>query len=129
MNIFKIKKKIYYHDTDWSGVVYYANYLKFFEEARAEHLRSKGIDLKRLAEEEGTLFAVAEADIKYKSPARYGDEISVSSVVEKIKTASIYFYQEIKKGDLLLTECRLRLVCINKNFKPVTIPKRITDIM
>ena len=122
MDAFTIKKRIYYHDTDCGGVVYYANYLKYFEEVRTEHLRSIGIDLKKLASE-GILFAVAGLDIKYKGPARYGDEITVSSKIERMKTASLNFYHEIKKADTLLVECRTKLVSIDLNFKPVLMPR------
>lgn len=122
--MFTIKKRIYYHDTDCGGVVYYANYLKFFEEARTEHLLSKGIDLERLSRD-GILFAVTNCDIQYKGPARYGDELSISSKIEKTKPASLYFYHEIKRDDSLLVECRTRLVSIGTDFKPIVIPQKI----
>jgi len=125
MDDFEMKKRIYYHDTDCGGVVYYANYLKFCEEARTEHLRSKGIDLNELAER-GVLFAVGDLQIKYKSPAKYGQEITVSSKIEKIKAASLYFYQEIKRGGTLIAECRTRLVLIDADFKPVVMPKDVS---
>ena len=68
---FQIKKTIYYHDTDSGGVVYYANYLKYLEEARTEYFRSKFQELKTLAER-GVLFVVARVEIDYRSPAKYG---------------------------------------------------------
>lgn len=117
MNSFTIKKRIYYHDTDCGGVVYYANYLKYFEEARTEHLLSKGINLKELAKE-GVLFAVAGLEIRYKRPARYGDELVILSKIEKVNPASVDFYHDIKAGGLVLAECRTKLVFIDSGFKP-----------
>ncbi|MBL7068574.1 MAG: YbgC/FadM family acyl-CoA thioesterase [Candidatus Omnitrophica bacterium] len=125
MDNFELKKRIYYHDTDCGGVVYYSNYLKFCEEARTEHLRSKGVDLNELAKK-GILFAVGDVQIKYRAPAKYGEEIIISSRIEKVKPASLYFYQEIKRDETLLTECRTRLVLIDTNFKPVVMPKDVS---
>ncbi len=124
METFTITKRIYYHDTDCGGVVYYANYLKYFEEVRTEHLLSKGIDLGKLGRE-GILFAVANLDIKYKGPARYGDALLISSRIEGIKAASLYFYHEIKRDESVLVECKTRLVSIGTNFKPIAIPMPI----
>ncbi len=121
-----MKKRIYYHDTDCGGVVYYANYLKYFEEARTEYFRAKGIELCGLSEK-GTFFVVASVDIKYKSPARYADELEVTSTIEKTKTASIEFFQEIKRGDTLLVECRTKLVCVSREFSPQAIPESISS--
>lgn len=128
MGGYTIKKRIYYHDTDCGGVVYYANYLKFFEEARTEHLRAKGIDLKGLTKE-GIIFAVANLDIKYRSPAKYGDSLEVLSKIESVKAASLNFYHEIKRGESLLVECRTRLVAIGLNFKPVILPQHISKML
>ena len=128
MGAFTLKKKVYYHDTDCGGVVYYANYLKYFEEARTEHFLSKGVDMKELAKD-GIVFAVASLEIKYKSPARYGDELAVSSGVEEARGASLYFYHEIKLGARTLAECRTRLVSIGADFKPVAVPKRISALL
>lgn len=127
-DIFTINKRIYYHDTDCGGVVYYANYLKFFEEVRTEHLLSKGIDLNKLGKE-GILFAVADLDIRYKGPAKYGDELVILSKIEKVKSASLYFYHEIKRKDTLLVECNTRFVSIDLNFKPITIPSGISTLL
>lgn len=126
--VFSIEKRIYYHDTDCGGVVYYANYLKYLEEARTEHLRSKGIDLIEVAKE-GIIFAVADAAIKYKSPARYGDIIKITSRIENMGAASIVFYQEIKEKERLLVECRTTLVSLKPNFRVTPIPNRIERLL
>ncbi len=92
MSDFCIKKKIYYHDTDSGGVVYYANYLKFMEEARTEHLHSFGVDVQEYMAK-GILFAVVRVEADYKSPARYGDMVTISSGIEEVGNASIHFLQ------------------------------------
>ena len=73
MDTFLTHKKIYYHDTDCGGVVYYANYMKYLEEARTEYLLSKNIDTRK----NDALFAVRKTEIRYRAPARYGDTIDV----------------------------------------------------
>src|SRR3989338_8890805 len=105
MTMHYMEKKIYYHDTDAGGVVYYANYLKHLEEARFEFCLSKGINLSESATE-GILFAVVHLDMDYKSPARYGDTIRIFTGIEKIGFSSIHFAHEIKKGENTLVTCR-----------------------
>jgi acyl-CoA thioester hydrolase len=125
MEPFAIKKKIYYHDTDAGGVVYYANYLKYFEEARTEYLLSKGISVQEMARE-GFFFVVGGLEIKYKSPARYADELSITAKIEKVKAASIEFYQEARRAQDLLVECRTKLVSVGKDFKPIALSEEIS---
>jgi len=79
-------KRIYYHDTDCAGVVYYANYLVYMEEARTECLRAKGIELLDWAKE-GFQFVVKHVDIDYKSPGRYADTLKVVSKISKVGNA------------------------------------------
>jgi len=117
-------KKIYYHDTDSGGVVYYANYLKYFEEARTEYLYNKGIDIKELSEK-GSLFVVRRAEIDYKSPARYGDRLIISTDISKIRSASLVFCQQAKRGEQLLVCAKTQLVCVDGNFSPKAFPQEI----
>lgn len=128
MENFTIKKKIYYHDTDCGDVVYYSNYLKYFEEVRTEYFLSKGIDIKKLTEK-GIFFVVSNVDIKYKKPARYGDMLSVLSKIDRIKSVSIDFIHQIKKDSDLLVECKTTLVLVNKVFKPTSIPQDILTLL
>jgi len=121
-----IEKKIYYHDTDCGGVVYYANYLKYLEEGRTEFLHNKGVELKALAEE-GIYFVVAHTELDYKYPARYHDIIQVSTAVDKLSRCSIDFTQEIFKDKDALVKTRTTLVCVNKGFKPVALPSSVKD--
>ena len=115
MNEYMLKKRIYYHDTDLGGVVYYANYLKYFEEVRTEHLRSLGIDLKELHKED-VVFAVAKVSIRYRSPARYSDELVISSKIDRVKGASIEFSHIVKRAESLLVESATTLVTIGPDF-------------
>jgi len=129
MPTFVHKRRVYYHDTDCGGVVYYANYLKFFEEARTEHLRSKGIDLNKLADNSGILFAVVSTEVGYKGPARYGEEIDVLSRIEKVNPVSILFYNEASRAGQTLVKCKTKLVSIDLKFKPVAIPQEISKLI
>jgi acyl-CoA thioester hydrolase len=112
-----MQKRIYYHDTDCGGVVYYANYLKYLEEARTDYMEKRGLILKELAEK-GFLFVVRRIDIEYKAPAHYGDILEISSKLSKIKNVSVEFHQEIKRKEQLLVSAATILVCIDKNFRP-----------
>ena len=122
-----IEKKIYYHDTDSGGVVYYANYLKYFEEGRSEYCLSKGIKLKELVDM-GTCFVVGHVEIDYKAPAGYQDTIRVYTKVEKLGNASIVFWQEVKRDNLVLVEARTTLVCVGGDLKPKPIPADIKPL-
>ena len=124
----EIEKKIYYHDTDCGGVVYYANYLKYFEEARTELLFSRGLDLKYLSEN-STWFVVKKVDIDYKAPARYADKLIISSKITDLKNVSLEFSQDIKRSGQLLVFAKTKLVCVDGNFRPKPIPEDIINIL
>ncbi|MEI6630986.1 MAG: YbgC/FadM family acyl-CoA thioesterase [bacterium] len=128
MNNFYIERKIYYHDTDCGGVVYYANYLKHLEEARTEYCLKRGINLKELGEN-GTYFVVAHVDLDYKAPARYQDTIKITAQIQKTGTASLYFLQQIFKDETLLLEAKTTWVCVGKDFKPKPIPAQIKQAL
>jgi acyl-CoA thioester hydrolase len=123
-----LEKKIYYHDTDCGGVVYYANYLKYLEEGRSEYCQEIGIDLKELAAS-GTYFVVAHAELDYKAPARYQDKVKVYTRIEKVGNASVYFWQSVHKGDIVLVEAKTVWVCVSRDFKTQPIPKDIKQIL
>lgn len=119
-----LEKKIYYHDTDCGGVVYYGNYLEYLEEARTEFFLSLGINLKELMERD-VYFVVSRVEIDYKSPARYQDIIRVSTVIEKKGFSSLHFSQRILRGDREVVQARTVLVCVNSAFRPVRIPPEV----
>lgn len=128
MSEYIYEKVLYYHDTDCAGVVYYANYLKYLEEARTEIMVCKGINPQKLAQD-GIGFAVAKVEIEYKSPARYQDRITVRSSIVKTKLSTIKFKQSIYKGDTLVANAFVTVILVGKDFKPIAIPQDIKNAM
>ncbi len=88
--------RIYYEDTDCGGVVYYANYLKYFERARTEYLERRGLSVAQLMQE-GTVFMVVRAEADYRSPARYGETLNVETTLDASKNASFTFAHVIRE--------------------------------
>lgn len=120
----RIVKRVYYHDTDCGGVVYYANYLKYMEEARTEYMRQRGIDLKKWADK-GIMFVVRKVEIDYKFPARYGEILDIYTKVEEIRSVSLNFSQEMMFNNKVLVCAKTGLVCINADFRPEPIPQEL----
>ncbi len=87
--------RVYYEDTDCGGVVYYANYLKYFERARTEYLESRGWSVASLMEQ-GTVFVVVHVEADYRSPARYGETLVIETVVSDMTAASFTFAHVVK---------------------------------
>ena len=121
-----MEKKIYYHDTDCGGVVYYANYLKYLEEARTEFFENKGLSME-LLKERNFLYAVRKCTISYKSPARYGDIIVCDAAIKDVTAAQFIFIQNIqdKSTGRSIAEAEVALVSLNQEFKAVPIPEDI----
>lgn len=121
-----MEKKIYYHDTDAGGVVYYANYLKYLEEGRTEFLAEKGLSVAEF-HACGFLYAVRQCHVNYRSPARYGDTIICRTKLLKITAAQLVFDQKVynKSDDRLLVDAEVSLVSLNRDFKPTPIPEKI----
>jgi len=121
--------KIYYQDTDCGGVVYYANYLTYFERARTEFLREGGVDVGELMGR-GIFFVVRRAEIDYISPARYGETIIVDVKPGKLTGASVELFYEVKEKVLLRSVVRGRtlLVCVGKDMKPERLPPEMRKI-
>ncbi len=99
--------RIYFEDTDLSGVVYHANYLRYMERARSDMLRLAGIDQRRASEAGEGAWAVTDLSIKYRLPARLDDELIVTSTVTAVRGASVDIAQIIRRGDDVLTEARV----------------------
>lgn len=118
--------RVYYHDTDAGGVVYYANYLKYLEESRTELLEKKGLSVQAF-HERGLFYAVRKCSIAYRSPARYGDILLCEAHVNKITAAQLIFNQKIyrKNTKELIVEADVSLVCLTRDFKPLAIPDEI----
>ncbi|QSA95800.1 tol-pal system-associated acyl-CoA thioesterase [Methylococcus sp. EFPC2] len=126
--------RVYYEDTDAGGVVYYANYLRFFERARTERLREIGFEQDELRERSGVLFAVRSVQAEYLKPARFNDALRVSAEISELRRASISFSQQILRGDELICEAAIRIACLTDGeLKPTAIPddlmQRIKDVL
>ncbi|HWU49934.1 MAG TPA: tol-pal system-associated acyl-CoA thioesterase [Asticcacaulis sp.] len=108
--------RVYYEDTDFSGVVYYANYLKFFERGRSDYLRLIGVHHHELAAlPEPLAFAVADIHVRYKAPARIDDLIETRTRMSGLRGASFHVSQRLLRGDQVLTEAEVKAVCIDLN--------------
>jgi len=127
-NLFPIR--IYYEDTDAGGVVYYANYLKFFERARTEWLRALGVEQRSLQADTGAIFVVAEANIRYLLPARLDDLLTVSVRMVERGQASLQLAQQVWRGDTLLVEGHFRIGCVDAaTLRPRRIPAQISTTL
>lgn len=127
---FRLRLRVYWEDTDAGGVVFYANYLKFFERARTEWLRALGVGQQALREATGAIFVVAETSVKYRRPARLDDEIEVSVDVREAGRASMLVTQRAWRGDELLAEGEIRIGCVDAGtFRPMRIPTPILDAL
>jgi acyl-CoA thioester hydrolase len=108
----RLALRIYYEDTDAGGVVYYANYLRFIEHARAEIGRTIGLDQSALARDQGIAFAVRSLEAEYLRPGYLDDALTIISAVESVRSAQVLFNQRIVRGDELLFTAKVRCVCV-----------------
>jgi acyl-CoA thioester hydrolase len=120
--------RVPYADTDQMGMVYYANYLVYFERGRTEWLREHGLTYRDL-EEKGFYFPVIECSVKYNASARYDDMITVRTVLSDIGSASVEFTYEIVRDDKQLATGKTRHPLVNKGFRPVRIPADIRTVL
>ncbi len=118
--------RVYYEDTDAGGVVFYANYLKFFERARTEMLRAIGYEQDELIANEGIIFVVRSVQVDYLSPARFNEQLNVSAEVSVAKKASLTFEQIITRGDDVLCKGIIRIACLDAQImRPKAIPETL----
>ncbi len=130
LNNFSTKYRVYYEDTDAGGVVYYANYLKFFERARTDFLRALNISQNELLQSEKLIFVVRRCEIDYVSPAKLDDLVEVSVFVEKIGGASIDIKQEIRIGEKVLSRLSVEIVSVDaESFRPKKISQELKDLL
>jgi acyl-CoA thioester hydrolase len=122
--------RVYWEDTDAGGVVFYANYLKFFERARTEWLRSLGIEQQALRHATGTVFVVTQTQVHYRAPARLDDELQVSVVLQRVAGASMAFAQQAQRGPVRLADGHIDIACVDaQTFKPRRLPTLILDTL
>jgi acyl-CoA thioester hydrolase len=120
--------RVYIEDTDAGGVVFYANYLKFMERARTEHLRSLGIELDVWQDEERRLFVVRALEVKFQKPARFNEQLQVRTSLQRVKRASLVCHQPIYRGEELLIDATVQLACVDADsLSPVAIPAALQE--
>jgi len=122
-SVFTWPVRVYYEDTDAGGIVFYANYLKFFERARTEWLRATGLGQQGLLERQGVIFVVKNANIDFHAPARLDDELTVTTIIEKLGRASVQFTQQAWRGQVLLASASVKVGCIDAaSMRPRSLP-------
>jgi acyl-CoA thioester hydrolase len=122
--------RVYWEDTDAGGVVFYANYLKFFERARTEWLRSLGFGQEALRLEAGLMFVVAHTSVNYLQPARLDDVLTLSVQVREAGRASMVIAQQALRQGALLAEGDIKIGCVDaQTFRPRRIPAEILQEM
>ena len=120
--------RVYWEDTDAGGVVFYANYLKFFERARTEWLRQRGVEQQALRESTRALFVVTDTRVSYRAPARLDDLLEVTVALQRQGSASMQLVQQAWRGDTLLAEGEIRIGCVDDGtFRPRRIPIEVME--
>jgi acyl-CoA thioester hydrolase len=116
--------RVYYEDTDAGGVVYYSNYLKYFERGRTEYLRDRGFSIAEMARR-GFVFPVVHLEIDYRAPALHDDLLRVETVVLEIRKSSFTLAQQVLRAldGKLLAEGKVVLACVGQGMKPQRLPE------
>jgi acyl-CoA thioester hydrolase len=110
--------RVYFEDTDFSGLVYHASYLRFMERARSDMLACAGIGQRGAFEGGQGVYAVAELSIKYVKPARFDDALLIISSVERLRAASVIIHQRVMRGDELLTQAQIHAAFLSSEGRP-----------
>jgi acyl-CoA thioester hydrolase len=125
---FRHTLRVYWEDTDAGGVVYYANYLRYFERARTEWLRALGVQQQALREATNSIFVVTDARVGYRAPARLDDQLQVSVLLRQAGRASLVIEQQAWRDDTLLADGEIRIGCVDAGtFRPRRIPTPVLD--
>lgn len=117
--------RVYYEDTDMGGIVYYANYLRYIERARSAWVRSLGVDQNAMREKDGVVFVVRRVEADYLKPAKFDDELLVRTVVKAVTGVRLIMSQEVIRGDDLLFQAEVTVVCIGEGGAPARLPANI----
>ena len=124
LEIFTWPIRVYVEDTDFGGVVFYANYLKYFERARTELLRSMGIGQQFMVDTHRVVFVVNHISVDYRLPGRMDDDLLATAQPKKIGRASISFTQEIYRGSELLVSADVGVACVGiDSMRPQAMPE------
>ena len=124
-----MKIRVYYEDTDLAGIVYYANYLKFIERGRSEWVRGLGVDQVALRADHGLIFAVRRVEADYLRPAKFDDELLITTRPETLAGARIVLHQEVLRNSERLFVAEVTLVCLTENGAPARLPAEIRRLM
>jgi acyl-CoA thioester hydrolase len=132
--VFAWPVRVYWEDTDAGGVVFYANYLKYFERARTEWLRAAGFEQQALRESAGGMFVVVEAALKYHRPARLDDQLLVTTWMQEPGRVCMTIGQQVRRGPqpdgALLCDATIRIGWVDSShFKPARIPSVIVKAL
>lgn len=127
---FRWPVRIYWEDTDAGGIVFYANYLKFFERARTEWLRARGIGQQPLREATGAIFVVLDTQLSYRRPARLDDTLEITVEPARAGGASLQFTQRAWRGEELLVEGTIRVACVDAaTLQPRRLPASVVQCL
>lgn len=122
--------RVYWEDTDAGGVVFYANYLKYFERARTEWLRGLGFSQEAMRRADGVMFIVSQTSVRYLAPARLDDLLRVTVDLREPGRASMTLFQQAWRGETLLADGEIRIGCVGAaDFKPTRIPKTLVNAL
>src|SRR6056300_1423964 len=110
--------RVYYEDTDLAGIVYYANYFKFIERGRSEWVREMGIDQVAMKRDAGVVFAVRRVEADYLQPAKFDDQLDVSTTISTVSAARIVLDQMVLRDDAVLFTAQVTLVALDAQGRP-----------
>ena len=128
-NDVRVDIRVIYGDTDQMGVVYYANYLRYFEAGRNEFLRAHGVRYRDFEQQHQVLLPVVEAQVSYKQPARYDDLVSVFTGLSRIGRASVRFEYRALRGDDLLATGHTVHACVSRAGQVVALPGSVVTLL
>ena len=114
---------VYFEDTDTAGIVYYANYLKFMERARSDMIRAVGVDQSAALRAGGSAYFVTHVNIRYRAPARLGEDLVVVSTVEAVRAASVDIHQRVMRGQEILSDARVTAAFLDRDGRPQRQPR------
>ena len=125
----KTEIRVIYGDTDQMGVVYYANYLRYFEIGRNEYLRAHGVRYRELEAQHQLFLPVADAQVSYKTPARYDDLLVIETAVTKVGRASVRFEYGVRRGETLLASGHTLHACISATGEVKPLPDDVVKLL
>lgn len=123
--VHELPVRVYYEDTDAGGIVYHASYIRFAERGRTEMLRASGFSHAALLHDKGYAFAVASLTAQFKAPAKLDDLLTVKTHISRLGGASMDMQQDIYRGETLICEIKVALVCVDKALKAVRLPEEV----